>query len=492
MELAVELEASLREFAAGGPVEVRENGGRLAPLSVLSWEIRGAGERPLLHIWSDQYNLTRRILGITDHSEQRLALAVERFGRSKPDRIEFVRMEFERSARELSRAEFCERLRRILAAQFPDDAVESLTIAPDLEYTLSGSYARGVLRRGSSYAAFLAVAEGESADCVDNALTFGLLWLDRLRQSNCRGTASELRLILPRNAGSRVAQLVAALNSSVRTSLYELDSTRETVELIDPGSLSNLDFSIVPRRQSESLVAQARKELDAVVSIAPQAITLHPCLASREVFLRFRGFPFARWQEGRVFFATAESREEVTATTRPALKTLLHDLEVHRHPLAAETRHPLYRARPERWLEALVCLDITRLDPALDPRFVYSQVFANAGGEHGILDVLSVTRSGRLAILELKAAESVHLPMQAAGYWLRIRRHLDQGDFPRFGYFNGIQLQSAAPMVYLVAPALRFHPTTDTLLRNLSREMQVVRVGIAESWRLGIRVVLRQ
>src|SRR4029077_9513885 len=110
-----------------------------------------------------------------------------------------------------------ERLRHILAAQFPDEAVESLTIAPDLEHKLSGSYARGVLRRGSSYAAFLAVAEGESADSVDNALTFGLLWLDRLRQSNCRGTASELRLILPRNAGSRVAQLLAALNSSVRT-----------------------------------------------------------------------------------------------------------------------------------------------------------------------------------------------------------------------------------------------------------------------------------
>jgi hypothetical protein len=491
MELAVELEASLREFAAGGPVEVRENGGRLAPLSVLSWEIRGAGERPLLHLWSDQYNLTRRILGITDHSEQRLALAVERFGRSKPDRIEFVRMEFERSARELSRAEFCERLRHILAAQFPDESVESLTIAPDLEHTLSGSYARGVLRRGSSYAAFLAVAEGESAEAVDNALTFGLLWLDRLRQSNCRGTVSELRLIVPRKAGSRVAQLLAGLNSSVRTALYELDSTRETLELIDPGSATNLDISIVPHRQSENLLAQARKDMDSITSTAPQAITLHPSLASREVFLRFRGFPFARWQDGRVFLATSESREEVTPINRLVLKTLLHDLEVHRRPLATETRHPLYRARPERWLEALVCQDITRLDPALDPRFVYSQVFANAGGEHGILDVLSVTRSGRLAILELKAAESVQLPMQAAGYWLRIRRHLDQGDFPRFGYFNGIQLQSAAPVVYLVAPALRFHPTTDTLLRYLSRELEIVRIGIAESWRRGLRVVLR-
>jgi hypothetical protein len=232
--------------------------------------------------------------------------------------------------------------------------------------------------------------------------------------------------------------------------------------------------------------------LESITAIAPQAITLHPALASREVYLRFRGFLFARWQEGRIFFATPESREEVTALNLPILKTLLYDLEVHRHPLATQTRHPLHRARPERWLEAIVCQDITGVDPVLDPRFVYSQVFAHAGGEHGIWDVLGMTRLGRLAILEFKAAESVHLPLQAAGYWLRIRRHLDQGDFPRYGYFNGIQLQTTAPVVYLVAPALRFHPTTDTLLRNLSRELEVMRVGLAESWRRGLRVVLRQ
>jgi len=48
-----------------------------------------------------------------------------------------------------------------------------------------------------------------------------------------------------------------------------------------------------------------------------------------------------------------------------------------------------------------------------------------------------------------------------------------------------------APLVYLVAPALRFHPTTDTLLRYLTPEMEVVRVGLAESWRGGVRVVMR-
>ena len=92
MEFSAELEASLREFSASGAVEIRENGGRPAALDRLSWEIRGTPEKPLLHLWSEAYHLTRRVLAITDQSEHRLALAVERFGRLKPDRLEFVRI----------------------------------------------------------------------------------------------------------------------------------------------------------------------------------------------------------------------------------------------------------------------------------------------------------------------------------------------------------------------------------------------------------------
>jgi hypothetical protein len=64
-------------------------------------------------------------------------------------------------------------------------------------------------------------------------------------------------------------------------------------------------------------------------------------------------------------------------------------LEVHGHPVASDTRHSLYRVQPERWLESIVRDDIRRVDAMLDQRFVYTQVFANAGGEHGILDLLT-------------------------------------------------------------------------------------------------------
>jgi hypothetical protein len=492
VELAAELEASLREFSAKGPVEVRENGSRLASLTVLSWEVRSMGEKPLLHLWSEQHNLTRRVLAITDHSDERLAFAVERFGRSKPGRLEFIRMSFERSAREISREEFCSHLSRILAEQFPDESLESLVISPDLEHSLSGNYARGLLRRGSVHTAVLGVREGDSSDGVENSLTFALLWLDRARQSACRGAVSSLRLILPKGASRGVAHRLAALDSRLPLELYEHDSNRDTLQRIDPNSLGNLSTWLVPHREAQALMDRARSALDPIVALAPQAISVHPVPPSREVFLRFRGLPFARWDDGRVFFGTADPREELTAASHASLKRLLHDLEIHRHPLASDTRHPFYRAQAERWLESLVREDVTRIDAKLDSRFVYAQVFASAGGEHGILDLLAVSRSGRLAILELKATEHIHLPLQAADYWLRVRRHLQQGDFARHGYFPGVELQAAAPLVYLVAPALHFHPATDTLLRFLSPELDIIRVGLAESWRRGLRVVMRQ
>ncbi len=492
MELAAELEASLREFSAHGPVEVRENGGRLASLTVLSWEVRSARGNPLLHLWSEQHNLTRRVLAITDHSEARLALAVQRFGRSKPGRLEFVRMSFERSARELSREDFCSHLSRLLAEQFPDETLESLVISPDLEHSLSGNYARGLLRRGSAHTAVLGVPESDCADSVGNSLTFALLWLDRTRQSVRRGAVSSLRLILPKGESRGVAQRLAALDARLPVELYEHDSDRDTLQKIDPLSLGNLSSWLVPHREAQALLDSARSALEPIVASARQAISVHAVVPSREVFLRFRGLPFARWADGRVFFGTVDPREELTAASHPSLKRLLHDLEIHRHPLASDTRHPLYRAQAERWLESLVREDVTRIDAALDPRYVYAQVFANAGGEHGILDLLAMSRSRRLAILELKATEHIHLPLQAADYWLRVRRHLEQGDFARYGYFPGVELQAAPPLIYLVAPALHFHPATDTLLRYLSPELEMIRVGLAENWRRRLRVVMRQ
>jgi hypothetical protein len=348
---------------------------------------------------------------------------------------------------------------------------------------------RGLLRNGSSYWAVLAVPHGETTEPAENSLTFGLLWLDRAREVVRRGFVAGLRLIVPKGTSGGVAHHTLALRPQSNIEVYELDALQESVSRVDPRSAGNLETWLVPCREAQSLLDQAKARIESIVARFPQAITVHPAVPSREVWLRFRGLAFARWDDGNVFFGSGDPRRKLTSASEPAFLQLLNELELRRHPLASETRHSLYRQQAERWLESIVRKDVTRVDAALDSRFVYAQLFASS---YGILDVLGVTRAGRLAILELKVTEHIHLPLQAADYWLRIRRHLLQGDFPRYGYFAGIELQSAPPIVYLVAPSLRFHPTTDALLRHLSPEMEVVRVGPAESWRRGLRVVMRQ
>jgi hypothetical protein len=46
--------------------------------------------------------------------------------------------------------------------------------------------------------------------------------------------------------------------------------------------------------------------------------------------------------------------------------------------------------------------------------------------------------------------------------------------------------------VWLVAPGLRFHSATDILLKYISSEIQITRIGLNENWRRGLQVIFRQ
>ncbi|MGH9861655.1 MAG: hypothetical protein ACRD5F_16670, partial [Candidatus Acidiferrales bacterium] len=89
------------------------------------------------------------------------------------------------------------------------------------------------------------------------------------------------------------------------------------------------------------------------------------------------------------------------------------------------------------------------------------------------------------------ASEDIHLVLQAADYWLRVRAHHQRGEFAQYGYFRGVELQDRPPVLCLIAPGFRFHPSTEVILRYLSPEIEVQRIGLNEGWRQGIQVVFR-
>jgi len=54
-----------------------------------------------------------------------------------------------------------------------------------------------------------------------------------------------------------------------------------------------------------------------------------------------------------------------------------------------------------------------------------------------------------------------------------------------------VALSPAPPRLLLIAPALAFHPTTETILRYFRPEVEVERIGLGLEWRRELRVVFR-
>ena len=491
MELREAVNEALQRLIASGRVKVQENGSWVASLEDFQFELREKAGAILLHLWSPESTLVRRVIGIDSDAPGDLALKVTRFGRTRPGRLEFLSCEREPDRGQIRREQFRARFREMLVQQFPDETVSSLTSAADLEHSLSGSYVRGVCSSGNHGAAIMAAAPGETPATCDALLTFGLLWLDHVRNRQSRKPIGALRLFFPEGGGNVIAHRLKAVSPATTVELYAYDFGAGRARRVDPRDTGNLRTWLVPRREIEALMSQARRAIEPICRLNPTAIAAQPISGASEIALRFRGLLFARWAQGTVFFGIG-SEKPLSSSSRPELERLIRELDTYRSPVSGSSRHRLYRAQPERWLQSLVVADAVRIDPRIDPHFIYTQVPVSSSADRGIMDLLCITRDGRLVVIELKAAEDVQLVMQAVDYWLRVRHHQEQQDFARYGYFPGLNISSQPPLLFLVAPSLQFHPAVDVLARYLVSNIEIRRVGLNQGWRRGLQVVLRQ
>jgi hypothetical protein len=160
----------------------------------------------------------------------------------------------------------------------------------------------------------------------------------------------------------------------------------------------------------------------------------------------------------------------------------------------AERQPGYYRTdlNSERWLESLILRDVRIIESRLDPRFVYPQVPAFLSGDRGMIDLLSVTSQGRLAVLELKVGEDIELPMQGLDYWLRVRWHHLRQEFQSQGYFPGVRLSTEPPLLFFVCPQFRYHSSFPQIVRQIDPAVPMIQVGINENWKSSVQVVLKR
>jgi hypothetical protein len=475
--------AILRFLERGRQPAFLEPGEHHFPLRPGNYSLDWRNGRLTIQVWDERRNLARRIVGAGEERAGQLELTVERFGRQQ-GRV-FL-LDAARSQPELqrrsSRLVFRERFRRSLSRQFPDWKIAELSAEANLEESLSPAYPRALLTRGSKGVAALAAPPEPGA--AAGSLTFALIWLDYLRRRERRLAIESLILFLPEREARPACRRLPFLNpQAVRVQAY-VYSEQGYEEWLDPHDYGNLDTRLEPC---------ATEPPQALVWVERLARLPHVQALRRSdgaLSLRIRGLEFARASRGELLFGLGK-RAAVREANVEEAEQLAREIARLRSPSAADREHPLYRQQPEAWLESEVRANLEAIDATLLPDPVYGQVPALAGGERGVIDLLASDRAGRLAVLELKASEDIHLPMQALDYWMRVVWHLERSEFSAQGYFPGLELRRQWPRLLLVAPSLGFHPTTEAILRYFAPAIDVERIGLAVEWRQGPSVMFR-
>ena len=460
------------------------------PLAITpeTFVVRTRGSALVIECWNDARNVTRRVTGVKLEKPGRLELEIERFGGrgGTLSLIDMGRAANHDAPRRGARLKYRERFRQSLHRQFPDWRIAELSAEQDLEHSLSPSYPRALLRKGQSGLA--AIGAPEDAAQPEECLTFGLIWLDYLRHRERRLVIEGLVIFVAAGHEAAACHRVRHLNPRAARFLVYAHDPAGWEQHLNPGDYTNLETRLEPCGPVPSEESAPSHWAERLARIDGVERRNRP---DGSVSFAVRGMEFARAGNGEASFGLDRKRAVRSQTHLAEMEELARGLVRVRNADAADTRNPLYTRHPEMWLESQVRKDLEAIDATLLPSPVYSQVPELAGGSRGIPDLVAVDRAGRLAILELKASEDIHLPLQGLDYWMRVKWHLDRGEFAERGYFPGTALSKEPPRLLLVAPALDWHPTNEVVLRYLEPGIDIQRVGIGLKWRRGIEVMFR-
>jgi hypothetical protein len=448
------------------------------------WDVSEWNGRVVLQAWDRERNLVRKIIGLKEQRRDRLSLLVERFPKAQAELqvADLAAPHGRELERTTSRRAFGERFHLMLSREFPDWRIEEVSSEPNLEQSLSASYTRAFLCQGSTGIAVMGAAPGTASAGV---LTFGLIWLDYLRRREKAASAWRLLLFVPLGSEREVVFRAACISpAAIACQVFAFDE-KDRAGVIDFADAGNVESTLPPCRRTPS------PNVENYV-LENQALAAHPDVDRVEspdgsASLQIRGLEFARVAGGKLTCGISKQRRAGVET----VAAMAGEIARVRNPDAEDRQHPLYSLNPEGWLESQVRAHPAAIDASLLSAPIYGQVPVFSGVERDVIDLLAIDHKGRLAVIELKATADLQLPFQALDYWLRVRKHLFAGDFERLGYFKGQVISRESPRILLVAPALEFHSTTETVLSALSPGIEVTRIGLAADWRSGLRVMFR-
>ncbi|MBA3514429.1 MAG: hypothetical protein H0T77_08645 [Pyrinomonadaceae bacterium] len=455
--------------------------------------------RLILSCWTDKGTRSWRIRGWNWTGEKLELQASRRMGAERPviELIPRTSANAIAATVRASRQVRCHQLAQLACGLQPCAKIERASLSPGMRRGQPGRYARILLRLKYHRIAVTGSVAASKASDVDEFLSSALLWFGRTGERARAPYVQQLWLLVERDLVKPLNVRIALLRGSLRSaiSIFELDQAWTDLSQVICPDLEELWKKRLTRFRPIAPLATSESAL-AIIAEAPVAIDL--IQARHGETLRYFGLPFARvrrlMDSELVWFGTEGSRRRLLdEKSEYEWNVLLSDLHEHRSALAPDHRHALYRAAGEAWLESLLRRDISKLDPGLIVAPLHAQFRTARGGRLGVrpIDLLALRRDGRLVVIELKVSEDREHVLQGADYWQRVEAHRRRGHIWRARLFGERRIRAESPLVYLVAPTLRVHPSFQTLARLIAPNVEMYRFDINEDWRSGVRVMRR-
>jgi len=376
--------------------------------------------------------------------------------------------------------------------------IERAVLSPGMRRDQPGRYARIILRLPHERLAVTATVARSDARNIDSLFSSALLWFNRLLSRPQRPPIEKLLVVVEPNTLEAARQRHVLLRESLRQriELWEIDDDWEQTHparAIERKALWKKRLTRFPPVTE----AETSERAQQIVSQAPQAIDI---VNSRHgQTLRYHGLPFVRLRRvmtsDRVWFGIEGSRRRALDEYHERdWAKLFADLQSYRHEDCRDRRHWLYRSAGEAWLESMLRRDITKLDPGLIIAPLHAQFRTSHGGPTGArpIDLLALRHDGRLVVIELKVNEDREHVFQGVDYWRRVEAHRRRGHISTAKLFGDREISDESPLVYLVAPTLRFHTSFRTLAKMIAPDVEIYRFDINEDWRSGVRAVRRE
>jgi hypothetical protein len=395
---------------------VLEDGKVVFDLRTAKWSISTEHDRCTLHLWSEERNMVRRVVAVTERAGM-LRLATLRFGQAQTKLLELVGSREQRTptTRDTARSRYVKVLERVLARSFDGWTCEGFRTAMDLEKSFGPAYARGVMVRGNQAWAVIGVNENETATTVDGILTLGILWLHDCRErAGGKRLYQGLRVIVPRGmAGLTLSRMAWLSEEAAQWELWELDQKTEELTERDAADQGNLRTRLVHHPDEQAAEERFAGAIAQVMELVPSTERYRVerrLRSSAEMVFLLHGMEFARAQVAfapnsfaqrlEVTVGVGAAETLLTAESRAELAELVAELFSRRRavegsrlftrqgagpsrrigapmtaPAHARVRargavgvaatDPLYRAVPERWLESVLRKDLAPLTRAM-------------------------------------------------------------------------------------------------------------------------------